>query len=366
MIIEVTRPSTEPNTLMASPLVRITWPASRSAAGLLAYEPISREYHEISDSVVELLCYLGTARPRDEILNILQQSGLDRNAAERLLESLVDSRILTTPNEMIPYEPWFRAGWVEALRYELSSRNVDFVDAGEGGSKRRLKFLEDCLLDGPPEFSRTHATSRAIELPRPPLPDHALQTVLLSRRTSRKFGRAPIPLSHFGGILFHGMAEVRNNRERASSWRQDPTVLLRSYGSAFELYPVVLNVEGVDPGVYHYSVEAHELRLLREGDFSQELRLIARGSSDSGILSGGVFFVLTAAWPRYMWRYRHARAYRMLMITGSQCVQSLTWAATAYGAKNFLSPAIDESRAEALLGLDGWSEGAFYELILGM
>ncbi len=30
---------------------------------------------------------------------------------------------------------------------------------------------------------------------------------------------------------------------------------------------MVNSVEGVDPGIYHYSVEAHELDLLISGDF---------------------------------------------------------------------------------------------------
>jgi hypothetical protein len=48
-----------------------------------------------------------------------------------------------------------------------------------------------------------------------------------------------------------------------------------------ETYLVVDSVEGIEPGVYHYAVESHELDQLQVGDFRAG---VARAALDATVL----------------------------------------------------------------------------------
>ena len=77
---------------------------------------------------------------------------------------------------------------------------------------------------------------------------------------------------------------------------------LRTAPSARALYPVetylvVHSVEGIEPGVYHYAVERHELDQLKVGDFRAEA---AKAALDQKIAyRANVVFVWTAVFHHY-------------------------------------------------------------------
>src|SRR5579875_3330676 len=101
-----------------------------------------------------------------------------------------------------------------------------------------------------------------LALPEADLPEAPLRRVLLGRRTCRAFTGQHLSLSCLSTLLF--AAYGVNGRLGASA----QTVRCVPSGGALyplELYPVVLHVDGVAPGLYHYDPTRSVLEELRAG-----------------------------------------------------------------------------------------------------
>ncbi|MDY6765184.1 MAG: SagB/ThcOx family dehydrogenase, partial [Halobacteria archaeon] len=74
-----------------------------------------------------------------------------------------------------------------------------------------------------------------------------------------------------------------------------------------DLYLVCGNLEGLDPGVYHFDPKTLSLDVLREGDYRGVLAE-ASGNEES-VRKAPITFVATSTWWRNSWKYRE-RTYR--------------------------------------------------------
>lgn len=100
-----------------------------------------------------------------------------------------------------------------------------------------------------------------------PLPDHeppsrTFAEVLESRRSIRDFATDPVPLGHLSALL-NRAARVRGWLG-PSSWQATRRASASGGGRhSLELYLVVRNTEGLEPGAYHYDPFDHVLHFLR-------------------------------------------------------------------------------------------------------
>jgi SagB-type dehydrogenase family enzyme len=142
---------------------------------------------------------------------------------------------------------------------------------------------------------------------------------------------------------------------------------LRAAPSAGALYPietyVVVNaVSGIEPGVYHYGPERHELDLIRVGDFGPEF---ARAALDQRMAArASVVFAWTAVFERSKWKYKQ-RAYRYVYLDAGHIAQNVALAAVALGLGSCQIAAIYDDEANALLQVDGSSESTLYMTVVG-
>jgi len=141
----------------------------------------------------------------------------------------------------------------------------------------------------------------------------------------------------------------------------------RTAPSAGALYPVetyltVHAVEGIEPGVYHYAPEPHELELLRASDYRRE---VAQGALDQLVAArASVVFVWTAVFPRSKWKYRQ-RAYRYVYLDAGHIAQNVALAAVALGLGSCQVAALYDGECNALLGVDGVEESTIYMTVVG-
>ncbi len=125
-----------------------------------------------------------------------------------------------------------------------------------------------------------------------------------------------------------------------------------------EVYPVVQRVEGLEPGIYHYSVEHNALTMLRPGVF--EDRMVEFYSGQYWIKNAAVLVILTAVLPRSMWKYDHSRAYRVMHLDAGHIGQTFHLVATALGLGVFTTAALQDRQLEEMLSLDGVTETVLY------
>jgi SagB-type dehydrogenase family enzyme len=141
----------------------------------------------------------------------------------------------------------------------------------------------------------------------------------------------------------------------------------RAAPSAGALYPIEIyvaaaQVEGVETGLYHFSPADLKLRGLRRGDWRQ---LIARAAGNrSSLADARAIVIVTSIFWRSTWKYR-ARGYRYCFWDGGTMLANLLAAASAEGIPAKVITAFSDPDLEALLGIDGDSEGMVALVALG-
>lgn len=133
----------------------------------------------------------------------------------------------------------------------------------------------------------------------------------------------------------------------------------RTAASAGALYPteiyVALNkVEGLEDGLYHFSIARQGLARLRTGDCLSYLRRVTPGTSDS---PPAVTFFFTAIFFRSAWKYRD-RAYRYHLLDSGHVLEHLLLALPALDFPADLSFDFADHELNRFLGIDDQREAA--------
>ncbi len=186
----------------------------------------------------------------------------------------------------------------------------------------------------------------------------ALGAILRNRRTVREFLPQPVPIADFAYLLRATFGVTATHQTDLLG-----RVALRTSPSAGALHPIeayvlAWNVEHLAPGVYHYDVTGEELRRLDRGDFRNAA--VEAASGQEWIGSAGFLCVMTAVFPRVLWKYQLEDAYRTLFLDAGHLAQTFCLVATSLGLGPFTTAAIQDSRIEKLLKIDGVEEFPVY------
>jgi len=212
----------------------------------------------------------------------------------------------------------------------------------------------------PAHFYEPERTLGAVDLPSGRKTGE-LYAILEKRKTTRSMDRSvPMRLGDLSTILYYtfgchgilpfmdGVAAIK--RTSPSGGGLHPT----------EVYPLVINVNGIQPGMYHYSVERHRLELLVELD-EDTARSWANEFTAGQIYPSWahVLFIMTSRFYRHQWKYRkHEKAYSVLLMDAAHLSQTLYLIATELGLGAFVTAAINSDALESRLGIHPYEQGA--------
>lgn len=256
---------------------------------------------------------------------------------------------------------WERWGAI-AERFHVEARDADYlVDSPQRAETAGAIVAEG----GAPAMFKEYPDRPAVLLPRRPLPLTApVDEVFAARRTHRRFTGAPVTLDQLSTLLFHSFAPHRFIDGGVFGAQQCRVSSSAGGRHEVEAYLVAYDVEGVAPGLYHYSPARHALELL---DASVTRDRVAELSYGQGPSYEGAFTVFTTAVAnRLAWKYRHPRAYRLWMYDAGHYGQTFALTATALGLGPFQTVAFVDSEVERLLGVDPDDEFAVYLLAAGV
>jgi SagB-type dehydrogenase family enzyme len=133
----------------------------------------------------------------------------------------------------------------------------------------------------------------------------------------------------------------------------DRKVYLRSCPSSsalfpFEVYVAAFGIEGLEPGLYHFSVKEHALRKLRDGHAT--LAQIKKGRPDLEFLKTvPAALLVSTIFCRSAWRYRN-RGYRYALVDAGHLVQNLVTAANGLGIQTTTRLGMNDRTTRALIG----------------
>jgi putative peptide maturation dehydrogenase len=189
----------------------------------------------------------------------------------------------------------------------------------------------------------------------------SLYEALDRRRTTRGFDRArTVPLEQIALLLYEAFGC------RAYSAIHPEVIALRKASPSggglhpVEVYPLIRHVDGLEPGLYHYSLQHHALEPLAALDADEARRTISAFTTGQfWFADAAAVFVLTARFRRNHWKYRrHPKAYATLLLDAAHLSQAFYLVSADLGLGAFFTNLVNGGRIEERLGLDGYSEGA--------
>jgi SagB-type dehydrogenase family enzyme len=254
-------------------------------------------------------------------------------------------------------EAW--ANWsTEARFFHFGTKNALYTGDSEEQRRSDGRWVRE-TGGPPPAIFKAYPDAERQYLPRSFAPlDRDFGTVVTSRRTHRRFTGEPVALRTFSTLLwttFGPMMLYDAGDLGTLMMRTSPCGGARH---ELEAYVAVLDVEGVEGGLYHYAPENHALELI-DGDFDRDRVHRLTYESEMCTPTAFVCFV-TAVFARTMWKYRHPRAYRVTTLNAGHLGQTFVLTATALGLGPWQSAAFRDDELEAALGIDGIEEGAIY------
>ena len=211
---------------------------------------------------------------------------------------------------------------------------------------------------------RGHAQKR---LPPAQLPPITLEEALRERKSLSSvpggaFSAENITLEQLSGVL--GMSYGVSRTKRISTTEEQHFRMTASAGAVYplEIYPIVFRVDGLEEGVYHYSVVNHSLELVRPGPCHSDFMRTTTYPDLSE--RAAVVLVVTAMFQRSLWKYMN-RGYRFIMNDAGALIQSLYLTGTAFNLGTCALGGFLDDELGDLLGVNNVDEAAIICFLLG-
>lgn len=258
-----------------------------------------------------------------------------------------------------PWKEWGALAW----QFHQSIRDAPFVRPESEGITEYYELLDES--DRPANSKRMEPDGKILLLPRvrARMPV-SFQDVLEGRRTHRDFSGDPVPLDEFATLLQYSFGPLRfidagrmgvlELRANASGGSRHET----------EAYVVVVNVLGVEPGIYRYEGIRHGLVPVREAVPTETLEHL---TFNQGFFEKAGFGVFTTAFStRMSWKYRHPRAYKMMLHNVGHVAQVFSMTSVALGLGAAITGAFRDTEVERLLGNCEAGEFATFVMACGI
>jgi SagB-type dehydrogenase family enzyme len=166
----------------------------------------------------------------------------------------------------------------------------------------------------------------------------------------------PVTIEQLGAILrfSYGPTQLK---PMAGNPRE--TVYNRATPSAgalypLELYPIIFNVAGCEPGIYHYGITEHTLEAVRLGR-EQAGGLLDALTPRARPNRAAAWVAITGVFPRVLSKYLF-RGYRFMTCEVGALMQNLSLTSRAVGVRAGLAGGFYDDEVAHLLGIDGVEE----------
>jgi len=250
--------------------------------------------------------------------------------------------------------------WLPAGGCHFLTKDAPYI----GGDWTLEQKLQAMPSTPPPEPFKRIEGAESISLP-----SHARETdtffqTLYARRTWREFSEASVSLESVSKLLqttWGVQAYIDTGHFGSLPLKTSPSGGARH---PIEVYLMALSVKGLEPGLYHYDARDHALAQISPGATPQKAR--AYCADQPYVARSAALFIMTGVFARSIWKYRHARAYRVILLDAGHLGQTFCLTATRMGLAPFSTAALKDTLIEEDLGIDGITESVLYVTGVGM
>jgi SagB-type dehydrogenase family enzyme len=284
------------------------------------------------------------------------------DAFQEVIAALLENHAITTERSAdADAEGAFETRWKWGLPAALF--HFSLADRDQRLSLEQNEALQIAKLSSepsPPLYTSNDGCTAVVDLPCA-LGGNDLLGLMSRRRTVRAAGAPSITLSQLSDCLFAGLGIIGETKNAATSL---PLSMAPSGGARhpYEAYVWARNVEGLAPGVYHYSGRDHALGLVGDGE-GPPLSMLVNGQEWADEMP--CLICLVALLERSMWKYQDPNAYRVCLIEAGHIGQNVMLAATAHGLSACPTAALDQRLIRESIGdSDEWTHAPVYALTL--
>ena len=344
-------------------LRRSPWIASYWDNGQLIYENyLTRVRVSAAPLSTVVLDFFDRWRDPEELVSRL--TGFSPASVRRALARLAALSFLEKEGHIDPRSRAMQA-WIDwspaASFFHFATKDVPYQNEPE----LDRKFLRKYVQQHPqPPFFKRYPHAEVIQLSRegPPAQSEFLR-VLFERRTWREFSSRKLPFETLARLLYLTWGVTKYVRVELLGRLPLKTSPSGGARHPIEVYVVALRVEGLPQGLYHYAGDRHQLECLRKAPMKR--RTLCYLGGQWWFSEAAAVFIMTSVFPRKMWKYRHPRAYRSVLLDAGHLCQTFCLTATWMGLAPFCTAALADSLIEQDIGADGITESAIYAAGVG-
>ena len=191
--------------------------------------------------------------------------------------------------------------------------------------------------------------------------DGTVLDVIRRRASGRAFGADAMTASALSTLLRHANGVLAASHSSDGSFYRRAAANSGDLGSV-EIYPIVLNVDDVSPGIFHFDTVRHDLAEVQPGQFTHWLREAVIYQIE--LSKASCAFVLTSAVGRLQAKY-NLRGYRFGLLDVGHVSQNLYLVATALGLQVCATAGFIDDIVDSALGLDGLDTASMLIVLVG-
>ena len=331
---------------------------SLEANAIVAFNYLTGAIFECDSDLLALLSDLGEWSDFDRVHCMVPTMAADE--LRETLSQLIDGGAIVEQNSALATrEAEHKRTWTWGLpsalfHFSVHDRQHMTLEATE--DLQRAKAARSAQPD---PFLKNN-TDRQIILPDPSASE--LIQLMARRRTARRTTAENVTLQQVSECLFAGMG-ITGHTENCVG--RLPLSMTPSGGARnpFEAFLLARRIDGLNPGLYHYSAVQHSLEAIEEAAIPPLPELL--GGQD-WVDDMPCIILLCAFFERSMWKYDDANAYRVVMIEAGHIGQNIMLAATRNSLSACPTAALNHEVLQNLLGLAQRStQWPLYALTLG-
>ncbi|MFJ8692436.1 SagB/ThcOx family dehydrogenase [Streptomyces roseolilacinus] len=328
-----------------------------SPCGLRSYSVrLLRDEH-----LLTLLTGLRQWTPRDDAADrITERTGVSREAAEHEIDRLLDLGVLVAddPGQRDLFagrERWHAYGWADAFGYQAATDAIPRVDYGhQDGQRHDVALMREYTREEePPPLHMPPVADRVVPLP-PPRTAVGVPIADVLDPPGRLTSGVPSPrtLQDLVQVLWFGVGKVGTKRLPVTGEHIRKASPSGGSRHPTEAYVLALGIEGLDNGMYHYSVKEHALECIADGIDPEWVEKKVVGVSRWDMARPSAVLVLTSRAELSMYRYRESHSYRVLHYDAGHVLETMAMVAAGMGWRTLRAFSVNEAAVAQALGND--------------
>lgn len=286
-------------------------------------------------------------------------------AMEACLRSLTElGWLVVEHSEQAILDEEYESSWAweaTAGLYHFGIQNPPWLNPEESA-----QWMQEISVSKPPLplLMTNEGLEHVMHMQRPDM-DQGLFATFKRRRSIRSFEPDSVSTSVVRDCLFAGLGITGFLDTQMPG--EEPRLPLKPTPSGgarnpFEGFVYAKNVDGLEPGIYHYSALDNSIGLWNPNLSVSTTELFAQQDWTEGAAFG---ILLVANFDRTMWKYPHPNAYRVVLMEAGHIGQNILLAAAEHDLAAAPTGAVSETAARELLGINRIRQSLVYAVFVG-